>query len=648
MLATPLYAAPAPFTSQSEEGVKYTPSRDLDSFNKLLPPPVEFIEGSSSGALAVPEGKYEPINVTPKAGKSERSRIPSPPPSSSKASASSPHANAKAAPLYPGVIETTWPIQCTVASGLYNSGNTCFLNSALQCLFHTPPLLRVLLEHTETKCRVKGGFCMACNLRKVATQAHTNHSAFAPSLITNKLQAIAKHMRKGRQEDSHEFLRYAIDALQKSCLAGQPPKLDPVLAETTWVHKIFGGRLRSRVKCSECDHNSDTFDSILDLSLDIHNMTGVKAALRKFVAVDTLKGADKYKCEKCVINLSYNTLLTLRRCKKPVVAEKRFSVHEAPMVLTVHLKRFTPMGRKIGNYVEYESQLSLKPYMSEGQHGPTYSLYGVICHAGGGPNSGHYFAFVKTRQGKWCEMNDESVSTGVPTPVNLKNAYILFYLRDKGQGLDAAVNAALSSAPQTNGGGIVAGMKKRRVREDDTDDAGVKVTKPFIGPQMPSPHKEDPKPQPPMPTTGKVDPQADLVRKKIHAARSSKALSVLDSYASDSDKEDSAAMPPPSSPRLPTSLPPSSPLPPMTPSTANVSSPTVAVSSPATTVSATSFYGNTPASHKRKHSESFGRDRDRTPKRSPLGASLNPFGNNRLTTGKTYGKLKHRSRPRGI
>jgi hypothetical protein len=27
-------------------------------------------------------------------------------------------------------------------------------------------------------------------------------------------------MRRGRQEDSHEFLRYAIDALQKSCLAG--------------------------------------------------------------------------------------------------------------------------------------------------------------------------------------------------------------------------------------------------------------------------------------------------------------------------------------------------------------------------------------------------------------------------------------------
>jgi hypothetical protein len=38
--------------------------------------------------------------------------------------------------------------------------------------------------------------------------------------------AIAKHMRRGRQEDAHEFLRYAIDALQKSCLAGFPPYVD--------------------------------------------------------------------------------------------------------------------------------------------------------------------------------------------------------------------------------------------------------------------------------------------------------------------------------------------------------------------------------------------------------------------------------------
>ena len=40
------------------------------------------------------------------------------------------------------------------------------------------------------------------------------------------------------------------------------------------------------------------------------------------------------------------------RCKRKVVALKRLTIHEAPSVLTVHLKRFDPvnfaMGGKIG------------------------------------------------------------------------------------------------------------------------------------------------------------------------------------------------------------------------------------------------------------------------------------------------------------
>ncbi|KZT29260.1 hypothetical protein NEOLEDRAFT_1056246 [Neolentinus lepideus HHB14362 ss-1] len=68
MLATPLYPAP-PFSpgSNAEDSAQYRPARDVESFNSLLPPAVEFVEGSSSGTLAVAEGKYEPINASPKA-----------------------------------------------------------------------------------------------------------------------------------------------------------------------------------------------------------------------------------------------------------------------------------------------------------------------------------------------------------------------------------------------------------------------------------------------------------------------------------------------------------------------------------------------------------------------------------------------------
>ena len=78
-------------------------------------------------------------------------------------------------------------------------------------------------------------------------------------------------------------------------------KVDPKLAAKSWVYRIFGGLLRSRVSCLSCGHNSDTFDHMLDLSVDIAGVPSLRDALRKFVAVDHLRGADKYKCEKYVL-----------------------------------------------------------------------------------------------------------------------------------------------------------------------------------------------------------------------------------------------------------------------------------------------------------------------------------------------------------
>ncbi|KAF9238748.1 cysteine proteinase [Melanogaster broomeanus] len=544
MLASPLYPAP-PFSTQllSDDHSQLKPAKDIDAFNSLLPPPIEFVEGSSSGTLAVAEGKYEPIN-TPKASKvnnldlhhansiNQYPRQPREQPKTPSISHSAPPKAPPSSPsgakhsLYNGILDFTWPPGHTVGSGLHNTGNTCFLNSALQCLLHTPPLLRVLQAHSKSDpCRVKNGFCLSCNLRQVMVDSHHRSHSFTPYQITTKLQLIAKHMRKGRQEDSHEFLRYAIDALQKSCLAGYPQKIDHKLAETTWVHKIFGGRLRSRVTCRECKHNSDTFDSMLDISLDIYGSSNLKEAFKKFVAVDYLKGSDKYKCENC---------------KKAVVAEKRFTIHDAPAVLTIHLKRFSPLGRKIGHFIHYDERLPLQPVMSEGQFGPSYSLYGIICHAGGGPNSGHYFAHVKAANGRWFNMNDDMVSPHHSTPLGMKTAYILFYMRDKGQSLDAALSRQ-SPVVSSVKNGIVAGMKKRKNVDPDEEDLGVKAKRPFIGPLLPSPMPNDVGDNRAAATAALPDPQATTLRKKIAAVapQPSTALTSLSQYDDDDDDDDS-------------------------------------------------------------------------------------------------------------
>ncbi|KAM0751689.1 cysteine proteinase [Meredithblackwellia eburnea MCA 4105] len=383
-------------------------------------------------------------------------------------------------PFFPTIDPSTaWPSGgFKIGKGLRNAGNTCFLNSSLQVLLHTPPLVRYLKDgdHPFESCK-KPSFCMACSLQKCVMASFQRPGGAYVPIFLPKLKLIAKHFRLGRQEDSHEFLRFCIDGLQESALFGKSPKLEQRLKESTFVHQIFGGRLRSRVKCTECGHPSDTFDSVLDLSLDVNGCDSIKQALNRFVRVDTLKGSNKYKCEKC---------------KKLVVAEKNFTICDAPMILTIHLKRFTPTGRKYTDLVKYPELLDLAPYMSDG-HGPKYSLYGVVNHMGGGPNSGHYTAFVKSSEGRWHEMDDDYV-TASRAPGENRSAYILFYVRQRGSALDAAINGGIRASngashkfSNSSGNSVSPSVNGKRPRESDANEqAGPSKKKgAFIGPTLP-------------------------------------------------------------------------------------------------------------------------------------------------------------------
>lgn len=61
--------------------------------------------------------------------------------------------------LFPGnKLTLKWERVYRVGAGLHNLGNTCFLNSTVQCLTYTPPLANYLLskEHSRT-CECSSG-----------------------------------------------------------------------------------------------------------------------------------------------------------------------------------------------------------------------------------------------------------------------------------------------------------------------------------------------------------------------------------------------------------------------------------------------------------------------------------------------------------
>lgn len=315
-----------------------------------------------------------------------------------------------------------WRERRRIGAGLVNLGNTCFMNTVIQCLTYCPPLANYLLHQDDhcSKCQTIN-FCMMCELQRHMKRALDKPGdAIKPLYIYQRLKAIAKHFQFGQQEDAHEFLRYVVDNLWKAALANYDggAKLDPASKETTVVNEIFGGYHRSQVICMKCKEKSNTYDHFMDLILDVKNASSLEKALEKFVEPELLQNDNAYKCPRCNVK---------------VMAQKRFTVHRAPNVATFQFKRFDAnrmFGGKITKHVSYPEHLELRPYMSDKQGDPvTYRLNAVLVHLGASCNSGHYFCFVRNSNGNWYCMDDSRVHQVSLGQVLNQQAYVLFYVR---------------------------------------------------------------------------------------------------------------------------------------------------------------------------------------------------------------------------
>lgn len=189
-----------------------------------------------------------------------------------------------------------------VGVGMTNVGNTCYLNSTLQALFHVPSLANWLMSDTAhmERCESTDAGCIICAMAKTLQESQRSQSAIRPYYVYSKLKSICKHLVMGRQEDAHEFLRYLVEAMEKSYLSRfrNYKELDQYSKETTPLNQILGGYLKSAVRCLACNHVSVTFQHFQDLLLDIRKADTVDEALEGYFSRERLEDMG-YKCEAC-------------------------------------------------------------------------------------------------------------------------------------------------------------------------------------------------------------------------------------------------------------------------------------------------------------------------------------------------------------
>lgn len=286
-----------------------------------------------------------------------------------------------------------------VGPGFFNEGNSCYLNSTLQCLMYIPALVQVLMRESEEALKnipKHTGHHMKPIAEIFTSLVHeiwgeasnTSRKAILPRGMVTTIRRVGKQFKAFRQEDAHEYLRQLLDCMHEEVLKANHLKTsDGKPAETTFVSRIFGGYLCNTLTCSQCGYASKTFNHFLDLSLEIRQgIQSLQGAIEGFTKPEQLSHGNEWTCDGC---------------KRKVKATKQMTISEAPAVLVVHLKRFAFGGgfslfsqgnAKITKHIQFPLAFSLP---CGGKSKKDYELSGVVVHHGSTTHSGHYIAYVK-------------------------------------------------------------------------------------------------------------------------------------------------------------------------------------------------------------------------------------------------------------
>lgn len=194
---------------------------------------------------------------------------------------------AVAAALNGGIVR---PDGCRVHRGLQNLGNTCYMNSIVQCLNASFPFSDEVLAAAPPSA---GGMCssLSTTFRGIrGLDGDSKGTSYNPQPLRQQVVTAFPWFRGKEQHDAHEFLRTLLgavsDEFEESAKAaakssgsnGVTSGSNGAVALQDLVTSNFGGRFCAATLCWGCSRLSLRLDPFSDLQLHLPTLAGQHVA----------------------------------------------------------------------------------------------------------------------------------------------------------------------------------------------------------------------------------------------------------------------------------------------------------------------------------------------------------------------------------